>query len=231
MDNPYLARIQTATDKLLATAANLDDVAATGPSLLPDWDRAMVLTHLANNADGANRAVQAATEGRVGEVYPGGRAARDAQIEAGRAMPARQLEARLSEACSRLAQTLSMAGNEVWTAVAVHPRGEVRISELVVSRLREVEVHHVDLDFGYAPADWPLSWVLEEMDRCMLDLPARLPPGVAVVLAGDDAGQHWVAGSGDAVEIVGNTADLFAWVTGRAAKVGEQECPPLAPWR
>jgi maleylpyruvate isomerase len=232
MDNPYLDRIDRATAKLLVSVGRLDDVAAAGPSLLPDWDRAMVVTHLAANADGVRRAVEAAGRGEVGEVYPGGRPARNAEIDAGRARPARPLEQRLRHACEQLATTLAIASDDVWEAAAVHPSGEIRVGPgLVVGRLREVEVHHVDLDYGYEPQDWPFGWVLEEMDRAMLDLPSRLPPGVAVVLVGDDAGQRWVAGSGDAVEITGTTAGLFAWVTGRSAGVGDQECPPLKPWR
>jgi maleylpyruvate isomerase len=232
MENPYVERVAQATDKLLATARSLDDVGAAGPSLLPNWDRSMVLTHLAANADGTRRALEAAAKGEVGEVYPGGRPARDAEIEAGRARPARELEERLRRACEQLAAALENASDEVWEAKAVHPSGEVRIGPgLVVGRLREVEVHHVDLDYGYEPRDWPFGWVLEEMDRAMIDLPSRLPPGVAVVLTAGDAGQHWVAGSGDGVEIMGTTNDLFAWVTGRAPCVGERECPPLKPWR
>ena len=232
MENPYVERIALATDKLLATAGSVDDVAAAGPSLLPDWDRSMVLTHLAANADGIRRAVEAAAKGEVGEVYPGGRPARNAEIEAGRARPARELEERLRRACEQLAAALESASDGIWEATAVHPSGEVRIGPgLVVARLREVEVHHVDLDYGYEPRDWPFGWVLEEMDRAMIDLPSRLPPGMAVVLTAGDAGQHWVAGSGDGVEIVGTTNDLFAWVTGRSPSVGEQECPPLKPWR
>jgi maleylpyruvate isomerase len=232
MENPYVERIALATDKLLATAGSVDDVAAAGPSLLPDWDRSMVLTHLAANADGIRRAVEAAAKGEVGEVYPGGRPARNAEIEAGRARPARELEERLRRACEQLAAALESASDGIWEATAVHPSGEVRIGPgLVVARLREVEVHHVDLDYGYEPRDWPFGWVLEEMDRAMIDLPSRLPPGMAVVLTAGDAGQHWVAGSGDGVEIVGTTNDLFAWVTGRSQSVGEQECPPLKPWR
>ncbi len=232
MNNHYLDRIDEATAKLLVSVARLDDVAAAGPSLLPEWDRAMVVTHLAANADGIRRAVEAAGRGEVGELYPGGRPARNAEIEAGRALTARRAEQRLRNACEQLAVALANAPDGAWEAVAVHPSGEVRIGPgLIVGRLREVEVHHVDLDYGYEPRDWPFGWVLEEMDRAMLDLPARLPPGVAVVLAGDDAGQRWVAGSGDVVEIIGTTNDLFAWVTGRAPGVGQQECPPLTPWR
>ena len=147
-------------------------------------------------------------------------------------LPARQLEERLRDACQALAAAVAGAASAVWDATALHPMGEVRVGPgLIVARLREVEVHHVDLDYGYTPQDWPFGWVLEEMDRAMLGLPERLPPGVAVVLSGSDAGQHWVAGSGDGVEITGTTCDLFAWVTGRSPGVGDQPCPPLAPWR
>lgn len=232
MNSPYLARINVATAKLLATAAGLDDVAVAGPCLLPDWDRAMVLTHLAAAADGARRAVEAAGRGEVGEVYPGGRAAREAEIHSGRGQPAAELERRLRTACSALSTAFAEAAPEVWDAPALHPSGEVRIGPfLVVGRLREVEVHHVDLRCAYTPEDWPFQWVVEEMDRAMLALPSRLPPGVAVVLAAKDTDQHWVAGSGDAVELSGTTAQLFTWVTGRSTTVDGQEAPPLTPWR
>jgi maleylpyruvate isomerase len=231
MNSPYLARIGTATERLLVTVSALDDVAAAEPSLLPNWDRAMVVTHLAGNAEGIRRAVVAASLGGTGEVYPGGRPARDAEIEAGRGGPALELELRLRTACEQLSAVLAEAPDQVRDALALHPTGEVRVGDLIVARLREVEVHHVDLNCAYAPGDWPFAWVLEEMDRAMLSLPTRLPPDVAVVLGSTDTDQHWVAGSGDVVEIAGTTAQLFAWVTGRATQVAGEECPPLKPWR
>jgi maleylpyruvate isomerase len=228
----YLARIDVATGKLLTTVSKLDDADAAGPSLLPDWDRSMVVTHLSANADGIRRAVDAARAGVTGEVYPGGKAARDAEIEAGRALPADQLYVRLDTACRLLRVALGQANDEIWDAPAIGPKGEVHIGPgLVVARLREVEVHHVDLDYGYKPEDWPAEWVLEEMDRAMLDLPSRLPPGTAVVLTATDADQRWVAGSGNAIDITGTTAELLAWVIGRSAHVRGVQCPSLAPWR
>jgi maleylpyruvate isomerase len=232
MNSVYMARIDVATGKLLTTVAKLDDATAAGPSLLPDWDRSMVVTHLAANADGIRRAVDAARAGQTGEVYPGGKAARDAEIEAGRALPAEELNLRLDTACRLLRVALGESTDDIWDAPAIGPKGEVHIGPgLVVARLREVEVHHVDLDFGYKPEDWPVEWVLEEMDRAMLDLPSRLPPGRAVVLTATDADQRWVAGSGDVVEVTGTTAELFAWVIGRDAHVRGVECPALSPWR
>jgi maleylpyruvate isomerase len=232
MNSVYMARIDVATGKLLTTVSKLDDAAAAEPSLLPDWDRSMVVTHLAANADGVRRAVEAARAGVTGEVYPGGKDARIAEIEAGRALPAADLKLRLDTACRLLRVALGEATDAIWDAPAIGPKGEVHIGPgLVVTRLREVEVHHVDLDYGYRPEDWPIEWVLEEMDRAMLDLPSRLPPGTAVVLTATDADQRWVAGSGNAVEITGTTAELFAWVIGRAAHVSGVECPALTPWR
>lgn len=232
MNNPYLARIDAATAKLLTTVSGLDDVAVSQPSLLPGWDRAMVVTHLAANGDSLCRVVDAAIRGETGEVYPGGRSARDAEIEAGRARPALDLERRLRESCDKVAATLASAPDDVWDATALHFTGEVKIGpRRIIGRLAEVEIHHVDLNCAYSPEDWPFAWVIEEMDRSMLSLPSRLPPDVAVVLAATDSDQHWVAGSGDAVEISGPTSQLLAWVTGRATSVGGHECPPLAPWR
>jgi maleylpyruvate isomerase len=231
VDSPYVARIDTATAKLLNTVAGFDDAGAAQPSLLPGWDRAMVITHLAANADGLTRVIEAAASGEVGEFYPGGRPARDAEIEAGRGRPAAELGQRLRVSCERAASALREASDALWQAPAVHPAGERQIGTLVVARLREVEVHHVDLDAGYSPADWPFEWVMEEMDRAMLDLPSRLPAGVAVVLTATDTDQRWVAGSGDAVELAGPMSELFAWVTGRSRTVGGQEAPELAPWR
>ena len=232
MNNRYVPRIDAATKKLAETVSRLDDEAASEARLLPDWDRSMVIVHLSANADGIRRAVEAAARGEIGEVYPGGKAARDGEIEAGRALPARELQARLRGSCEQLWSVLASAPDVVWGLPAIGTSGEVLVGPgLVVARLREVEVHHVDLAYGYGPEDWPFAWVIEEMDRAMLDLPARLPTGTAVVLTASDAGQHWVAGSGTSLEISGTTGELLAWVTGRATQVGGFEAPDLKPWR
>ena len=232
MNNRYLPRIDAATKKLAETVSLLDDGAASEASLLPNWDRSMVIVHLSANADGIRRAIEAAVRGDVGEVYPGGKAARDAEIEAGRALPARELQARLRSSCEGLWSALESAPDEVWSSPAIGVSGEVLVGAgLVVARLREVEVHHVDLAYGYGPDDWPFAWVVEEMERSMLDLPSRLPTGTAVVLNASDAGQHWVAGSGTSLEISGTSGELLAWVTGRATQVGGFEAPVLKPWR
>ena len=53
------------------------------PSLLPEWTRGHVLTHIARNADSFVRVLEAARRGEVVTQYEGGVAGRNADIEAG----------------------------------------------------------------------------------------------------------------------------------------------------
>src|SRR5690348_14987923 len=76
-----LAILAAHTDRLLATAASLDDAGA--PSLCDGWTRGHVLTHVARNAEAIDRLAQWAMDGTRREMYPGGTRARDADIEAG----------------------------------------------------------------------------------------------------------------------------------------------------
>lgn len=210
MDSPYLAKIKAANTLLINDVARLSDDDMPAPTLLPGWDRAMLLTHVAANGEGALRAVTAAMQGQVGEIYPGGTPAREAEIEAGRGKSADELKERVSRSAEELTTALQTAPDEIWRAKAIHPKGEVEIGPgIVIGRLREVMVHHVDLLVGYTPRDWNTAWLMEEMDRAMLDLPGRLPEGTAVVLHATDLGQRWVAGSGQETEISGTMAELL----------------------
>jgi maleylpyruvate isomerase len=51
------------------------------------------------------------------------------------------------------------------------------VSESAPRRLREVEVHHVDLGLDYTPADWTdfyVRWELSPQSHTMAALPGRL---------------------------------------------------------
>ena len=61
------------------------------------------------------------------------------------------------------------------------------MAEIVTHHLRDVEVHHVDLDLGYRPSDWPAKFVEGELAKRLRALP--------------DRADH---------------ADLLAWLLGRA---------------
>ena len=69
--------------RLLSELAHLDDEAVQRPSLLPGWDVAMLVTHLARNADSHRGMLEGAAAGEVRRQYPS-QERREADIEAGR---------------------------------------------------------------------------------------------------------------------------------------------------
>ena len=157
--------------RLGMTITRLTDDDARRPSLLPGWTVGHVLTHLARNADSHVRLLEGAARGEVADQYAGGDAQRAADIEAGAGRPAAELVADVLEAAARLERTWDNTPEEVWRI------GEGRVSsgvwavaELPFRRWREVEVHHVDLDLGYGPADWPDAYVEEELARTVAGL-------------------------------------------------------------
>ena len=157
--------------RLGMTITRLTDDDARRPSLLPGWTVGHVLTHLARNADSHVRLLEGAARGEVADQYAGGDAQRAADIEAGAGRPAAELAADVLEAAARLERTWDNTPEEVWRI------GEGRVSsgvwavaELPFRRWREVEVHHVDLDLGYGPADWPDAYVEEELARTVAGL-------------------------------------------------------------
>ena len=77
-------------------------------------------------------------------------------------------------------------------------------------RLREIEIHHVDLGLAYRPDDWPASFVRELLGyasaRPGLDVDARL-------VATDLSWEHQLGQDGPTVSGPGHA--LAWWLTGR----------------
>ncbi len=205
-----LAEIDRATARLLATAADLDGDPATTPSLLPGWTRGHVLTHIARNADGL---VNLYTWARTGVKTPqyASPEQRDADIEAGAHRPLAELIADVRDSAERYQQAAAMLSTEDWSGTIEVRNGPAKVAVLPWRRLREVEVHHVDLAAGYRPADWPESFahrVLHEV--------ARGVHGVSLTLRPDGTGHRLPVGSGDGPTVSGPTWALAAWLAGRA---------------
>ena len=97
------------------------------------------------------------------------------------------------------------------------------------ARLREVEVHHVDLAAGYAPADWSEAFALRLLREVTADLTEPLvlrPDGIEhPLVVGDAAGARAVSGP---------TWALAAWLTGRgdgAALHTDGPLPAAPRWK
>ena len=96
-----------ATDRLLRSVDGLTEEDLPGPSLLPGWTRAHVLTHVARNADGLVNLVHAARTGEGREMYQGGQAGREAAIEAGLGRHLGDLRLDLSDSAERLLEAFA----------------------------------------------------------------------------------------------------------------------------
>jgi maleylpyruvate isomerase len=211
-----LTRIITATEHLLTTAGDLTDDDMRGPSLLPDWTRGHVLTHLARNADGGTRLLTWARTDVPAAEYPS-LEARAAQIEAGAARGTAELVADVRASAERFATEYSLMPAEAWQHLVRWTAGQrhsaARIGE---ARLCEVLVHHVDLRAGFTPGHWPAGFVTHELNGVAAAFSARENPPAMRLHATDTDTRYEVSGGNDAPVIRGCQASLLAWLMGRS---------------
>ncbi|SCG42770.1 maleylpyruvate isomerase [Micromonospora echinaurantiaca] len=207
--------VDDATARLLRTAATFDHTDIAAASLLPGWTRGHVLTHLARNADGF---VNLLTAARTGEQVPmyASAAARAADIEAGAGRPPDAHLDDLRRSADRFAEAVAAMPAEAWTATVDTPRGPRVAALLVWGRLRELEVHHVDLAAGHRPADWPEAFGHRLLHEVATDLVERgdAPP---MVLRFDGSRHELVIGDRAGAPVVtGAAPELAAWLIGRS---------------
>jgi len=213
---PLISQIDEATGRVSQSAAALSDEQAAGPSLLPGWSRGHVLTHLARNADGLRNLLIWA---RTGEETPqyASLQARDEEIEAGASRPADELVADLASSAEAFTDLASQLPDEAWLVEVRMLRGPAMPAWSVLSqRLFEVEVHHVDLDAGYRPADWPGEFVTEGLYRIAGRL-TQNPDAPSVVLNDAQTGrQYFIHADGASdLAVTGPGGTLLAWLLGR----------------
>jgi maleylpyruvate isomerase len=221
-----LDEMARATDRLLATVDGFSDADVRAPSGLPDWTRAHVLTHLARNADAMARLAHWARTGEERAMYPGGPPARNAAIEEGAGRHIGDLRLDLSESAERL-----LAGFAGFDAKGLGrdiegSRGARWIGwELPLIRMREVEIHHVDLAAGYTSADWTPAFAVHLLDLVSSQFLARDDCPVSTLQ--DTEGRSWQAGtSGPALS--GPATELAAWLIGRSDGSALTPNPPGA---
>ena len=224
------------TDRLLQTVDGLDDPALREPSLLPGWTRGHVLTHLARNADGFVNLVLSARDGQPREMYAGGAAGRQAEIDAGADRHIGDVRMDLSDSAERLLE--AFAGGFDPEArdreVTMNSGASAYGWEIPLLRVREVEIHHVDLDAGYSPDDWSPQFATRTLDQLSPFFRDARDCPVGTLVATDADGRWEVAADGPA--LTGPTTELVAWLTGRrdgsALSIDGAGVVPAAPrWR
>jgi maleylpyruvate isomerase len=215
-----LDKIQSATDRVLASISGLDAAELAAPSLLPGWTRGHVCSHLAGNADSL---VNLLTWGRTGVETPayGPGDARERAIEAGATRtPHEHVEAVRSSADS-FAHAVAQHPADRWDVDVTWRGGAVSpVRGVLWARLREVEIHHVDLDLAYTPARWSdefTAHVIANATHAFRDLDP--PPGFD--LHAVDTDRRWQLGDTPAPVVVsGAQAAVLAWLIGRSSGDG-----------
>jgi maleylpyruvate isomerase len=203
------------TRRLLGTVDGLTDAAVSAPSLCEGWSRGHVLSHLARNAEGIARASRAATSA-TGETMYAGPAERDADIEAGADRSARELAADVRDTAAALTPELARVHPTELQDVRVErtPGGPTFwAASLPFMRLREVVVHHLDLDAGFGFEDLDQPDLAQIADLFLRDAVARLAAAddpLDLTLR-TDAGDELVVGDGTTL-VTGTRGALLRWL-------------------
>lgn len=230
---PHLVEMVVASTRYLGALSDLDDDDMRGPSLLPDWTRGHVVTHLARNADALCNLLHWAETGEERYMYESPEK-RDAAIEAGAGRSAHDLRVDSSAAAGRLIQRINELDVRHEDNLVARMPGTPTFParEIATHRWVELEVHHADLGIGYGRQDWDPAFADLLLDRVMDDR----ADGPAMVLRSTDTGRAWKYGvPGQGPTIAGRACDLAWWVMGRGDGSGltsdAHVLPELGRWR
>lgn len=228
-----LDAVAAAEERLRRTTHSLTDDGLGEPSLCDGWTRGHVLAHLALNAHSLVNLMEWARTGAETPQYPGWDE-RDRDIERFSTRTKQEHLDALDEASAAFASAAAEVPLDRWDypvrgiGGAPQPAGR-----FLFGRLREVEVHHVDLRCGYGPADWDDAFVRTVLE----EVPARLASRSATpfVAEAPDAGMSIVVGEGPPLTRVSGPAHaLLAWLLGRSdgagLDAGDRPLPPVPAW-
>jgi maleylpyruvate isomerase len=216
-----LLRAATAAHRrMLATASRITDDDCRAPSLLPGWSRGHVLTHWARNADGQSRMLLAAMHGEIAAQYPGGDAQRESDIQAGAGRPAQVILSDVRAAIDQIQDVWRRMPADSWSRPTAARTGPRPAWTSVWARWRETEIHHVDLDAGYAHGRWPAEFVDLLLPRVMPALATRLDGEITVQVQTTDRDPPVTAtatsAAGELVIVRGSSSAVLCRLLGRA---------------
>jgi maleylpyruvate isomerase len=155
----FIDEIDAATARLYATIGRLTDADVRQPSLLPGWTRGHVLTHVARGGNALRNVLHDAP------AYAS-QDARNADIEAGAGRTIAELEADVRASADAF-RAAALTGTDWEAEVNILGLAPFPKSQLLLRRLVEVELHHVDLGAGYRVGDWPPAFAALQLPEPM----------------------------------------------------------------
>ena len=216
----WLAWAREGSAYLLRTLKRIKDAELSGDTLLPGWNRKMLVAHLGYNA----RAIVRLTEwGRTGirnPMYENDHQRMD-EIKSGATLNPAALHNLVAHSVAQLDSAWRNLSDENWAAMVVSAQGrDIPVSETPWMRAKEVWVHSVDLDKGGSFRDFPPELV----DAIIPDVQGKWrlrgeTPDITLEITdrpGTDL-EKIVIGAGGPV-VRGIAADVAQWLTGRGYK-------------
>jgi maleylpyruvate isomerase len=225
-----LEELQEASNRLVRTVDGFKGDDWTGPSGLPGWTRAHVVAHLALNAEGLAAALTGIVQDEPVPMYAS-QEARDRDIEELAGGDPAELRERLLAGCTLYADAWTATPEDALGVTFERTAGghTVPAGATLGMRLREVEIHHADLDAGYSHADWSPRFceiLLVAMTKREWNEPFRVAP--------TDLDGTWSYGDGEGPTVSGTASDLGWWLTGRGSGEGltsdRGELPKVGAW-
>jgi maleylpyruvate isomerase len=209
----HLAELADAEQRLADHLDARDPDWAAQPSTLPGWSRAHVVAHLAGNAEGMANLVAWARSGDETPMYPSPEA-RSAEIDRRAKLPWRDLleeQRGLAASLRRDLETLTepVAERDLRLGSGAH----TNVCDLAAVRVREIEIHRVDLSDDYAAACWRTSFTTRTLGQVAPFFAEHRSVPVRTLRA-HDTGTCWEVGA-SGPELIGSQADLLAWLLGR----------------
>lgn len=209
----HLNELATAEACLNADLAGRDPEWGAAPSGLPGWSRAQLVGHLAGSALGLVNLCDWAATGVETPMYPSPEI-RAAEIDDRAALPLADLVAGVSAAGAVLAARLATLTEPVSTRSLRLASGAMLLpADLAAVRIREIEIHRVDLAAEYQPVDWSQAFTVRTLHQLTPFFREQRQVG-AQVLRCVDSGNCWTVGVAGP-DLWGTEADLLAWLIGR----------------
>lgn len=215
--DPIADLIARADRALVRTVDGLADAAYAEPSLLPGWSRAHVIAHVTLNAEALAGVLHGAHVGEPRVMYAS-QDARDGDIEELSSVDPSALRERFLASTGRFAEALEAMGHGDWEGRFDRTPGgrSIALVNVPLMRLREVEIHHADLDAGYSADDWR-----PEFRAVLLDSLTKAPTREPFTVRPTDLEGTWRYGEGDGGPVVSGTASALGWwLTGRGSGEG-----------
>ncbi len=222
-------RVHAAHRRLVTELVSLTDEQVKRPSLLPDWTVGHVLSHIALNAEAFVRVSEGLQSGSPATMYPSMQS-RNSAIEAGAQRNAEEIRAHIDSSAKQFEASWSALSEEQLSGVAASVEGmpTFAASDVIIRRLREVEVHHADAGLPtFSFRDWAEAYVDVDFPTQLVGISTRLGRPFHAI---DEFGEHQLSGDGaiDVEPIEIDRRSILAWSFNRIQISG---LPDLGSWQ